>query len=277
MPLDDPRVPTLHGKYKRAALRRQGRGRRVFAAEAAPTSYLVDARSTGTTSSTSAWVRGAARTASSCSPAARRRARSPGSRSADIGACAYGVFRRGTGGGRPALRNLRRDPRPARRWRRLSRSISGAGELHRRAVRGLRRLGFPGADDLGNMFQVQATLLARVPGDARSASWRARSIRACTTSTPGSARTSRGFRSRRPRRFLRARCVGVAAGFPPLGPAASGSLLGLRRFGPAASQSPLVSLRLVGTPVDLIFFLRKGPPATALRESNVAWDSATKG
>jgi uncharacterized protein YbjT (DUF2867 family) len=43
VPLDDPRLPTLHGKYKVPHFDAKGEADAVFEAEAAPTSYLLAA------------------------------------------------------------------------------------------------------------------------------------------------------------------------------------------------------------------------------------------
>ena len=48
MPLDDDRMPTLMGKYKVPALRRQGRGRPALQDAGVPTTFLLTS-STGTT------------------------------------------------------------------------------------------------------------------------------------------------------------------------------------------------------------------------------------
>ena len=95
VPLDDDRMPTLHGQVQGAALRRQGRSRRGSSASSACRRRSCSRRSTGTTSSTSAWARSAGRTASSPSRCRWTTSGCPGIAAEDIGKCAYGIFKRG--------------------------------------------------------------------------------------------------------------------------------------------------------------------------------------
>src|SRR4029077_10007055 len=80
----------------------------------------------------------------------------PGIAAEDIGKCAYGVFRGGTGavGQRIGIAGeILSGPQMAERMgRALARKVSFV-DVPFDVYRGL---GFPGADDLGNMFQFQA-------------------------------------------------------------------------------------------------------------------------
>ena len=144
----------------------------VFAAEAAPTSYLLPAfywenfiyfgsgprKEPGGGLALSLPLGGA---------------RLPGIAAADIGKCAYGVFRRGpaVAGQRFGIAGeiLSGDEMAAKMGRAMGRTIAFI-DVPFDVYRGL---GFPGADDLGNMFQFQKIrgddfYRVRDPGLARS-------------------------------------------------------------------------------------------------------------
>lgn len=155
IPLDDPRVPTLQGKYKVPHFDAKGECDAIFAAEAAPTSCLVTSfywdnfihfgmgpRRGEDGRLGIAFALGGAPL--------------PGIAAADIGACAYGVFLRGPGvaGQRFGICGevLTGDQMAAGLAKHLGESVSFTDipfEVYR-------NLGFPGADDLSNMFQVQS-------------------------------------------------------------------------------------------------------------------------
>jgi uncharacterized protein YbjT (DUF2867 family) len=160
VPLDDKRLPTLQGKYKVPHFDAKGEADRVFAAEAAPTSYVMAAfywenfihfgmgpRAAGDGKLVLALPLGSAKL--------------PGIGAEDIGKCAYGVFRRGSGavGQRFGIAGevLSGAEMAAKMGRAMNRDIAFQ-DVPFDAYRGL---GFPGADDLGNMFQFQA-----IRGDA---------------------------------------------------------------------------------------------------------------
>ena len=155
VPLDDSRLPTLQGKYKVPHFDGKGASDRFFAAEGAPTTYLLAAfywenfihfgqgpRVGEDGKLVLALPLGGARL--------------PGMAAEDIGRCAYGMFRRG-----PSLAGQRIG---------IAGEILSGEEMASRMSRALGRpvafqdvpfdvfrgLGFPGADDLGNMFQYQA-------------------------------------------------------------------------------------------------------------------------
>ena len=157
VPLSDTRLPTLHGKYKVPHFDSKGWVDRVFAEEAAPTTYLLAAfywenfiyfgmgpRKGPDGDFTLALPLGGVKL--------------PGIAAEDIGRCAYGLFRRGTG-------------TVGQRFGIAGESLSGA-EMAAKMTRALGRkvnfqdvpfdvyrgLGFPGAEDLGNMFQFHAIL-----------------------------------------------------------------------------------------------------------------------
>ncbi len=164
VPLDDPRMPVLREKYNVPHFDAKGEADRVFAAEAAPTSYLLAAfywdNFIGFGMGPKPDETGLLTLSMPLGGVAL-----PGIASGDIGRCAYGVFRRG-----PAA--------AGQRFGIAGQALTGGemalefGKAIGRPVRFqdvpfdvYRGLGFPGADDLGNMFQFQAIL-----GDAFQAS-----------------------------------------------------------------------------------------------------------
>ena len=157
VPLGDSRLPTLQGKYKVPHFDSKGSVDQVFATEAAPTAYLLAAfywenfihfgmgpRKGDDGNLVLALPLGGAKL--------------PGIGAEDIGRCAYGIFRRGTG-------------TVGQRFGFAGESLSGP-EMAAKFGRALdkkvnffdvpfdayRAMGFPGAEDLGNMFQFHALL-----------------------------------------------------------------------------------------------------------------------
>lgn len=157
LPLDDPRVPTLHGSYKVPHFDSKGAMDRVFVEEAAPTTYLLAAfywenfvyfgmgpRPGPDGNLVLALPLGGVKL--------------PGIASEDIGRCAFGVFQRGSdiAGQRVGVAGdiLSGAEMAAKMSRALARSVT----FHDVPFDDYRALGFPGAEDLGNMFQFQAIL-----------------------------------------------------------------------------------------------------------------------
>ncbi len=157
VPLDDARLPTLQGKYKVPHFDSKGAVDHVFAEEAAPTTYLLAAFY---------WEnfiyfgmgprKGADGEFVLSLPLGG--AKLPGIAAEDIGGCAYGLFRRGmsTVGQRVGIAGevLDGSEMAAKMTNSLGRKIS-FNDVPFDVYRGL---GFPGAEDLGNMFQYQAIL-----------------------------------------------------------------------------------------------------------------------
>lgn len=171
VPLDDPRLPTLQGKYKVPHFDGKSEVDHVFAEEAAPTSYLLAAFYWENFIHFGAGPRkGADGELVLALPLGG--AKLPGIAAADIGAAAYGIFRRG-----PAAAGQRFG---------VSGEILSGPEMASKLARALGRkvtfqdvpfavyrgLGFPGAEDMGNMFEYQAILgerfyAVRDPGKTR--------------------------------------------------------------------------------------------------------------
>ncbi len=155
VPLADLRVPTLQGKYKVPHFDAKGEADAVFAAEAAPTSYLVTSfywdnfihfgmgpRRGEDGKLGIAWAAGGAPL--------------PGIAVADIGACAYGVFLRGPAAAGQRFGICGEVLSGEQMAEAMGRHIGETVNFTDVPFEVFRNLGFPGADDLSNMFQVQS-------------------------------------------------------------------------------------------------------------------------
>ncbi len=157
LPLSDPRMPVLHGKYNVPHFDSKGQMDGVFLREGAPTSFIrvafywdnfihfgMGPRVGEDGQLTLALPLGGARL--------------PGVSVEDVGKCAYGVFKRGTGA-------VGQHFGIAGEWLTGAEMAAKMGRAIGRDVRffdvpfdTFRGLGFPGAEDTGNMFQVQAIM-----------------------------------------------------------------------------------------------------------------------
>lgn len=153
IPLDDPRLPTLRGKYKVPHFDAKGEADAFFAG--LPATYLLPAwyfenliyfgsgpRKTPDGGLVLAIPLGGGRL--------------PGIATEDIGRCAYGIFRRGAEmlGRRIGIAgDILSGPEMAAS---LSRALGRTVTFFDMPFDQYRALGFPGADDLGNMFEYQA-------------------------------------------------------------------------------------------------------------------------
>lgn len=156
-PLDDSRLKTLHGKYKVPHFDAKGEADAIFAAEAAPTSYVMAAfywenfiyfgqgpRKGPDGNLVLALPLGGGKL--------------PGIAAEDIGRCAYGIFRRGpqAAGQRFGVAgDVLSGPEYAAAF---SRHLGAPVSFYDMPFDKYRALGFPGADDMGNMFEYQAIL-----------------------------------------------------------------------------------------------------------------------
>ncbi len=155
VPLDDDRLPTLQGKYKVPHFDSKGSMDHVFAEQAAPTTFLLTSFYWDNFIHFGMGPRkGADGELALSMPLGG--AKLPGMAAEDIGACAYGVFRRGTSsaGQRVGITGeiLSGPEMAAKMASALGRKV-GFNDVPFDVYRGL---GFPGAEDLGNMFQYQA-------------------------------------------------------------------------------------------------------------------------
>ena len=172
IPLEDTRLPTLQGEFKVPHFDSKGRVDHVFAEEAAPTTYLLAAfywenfiyfgmgpREDPSHELVLSLPLGGVKL--------------PGIAAEDIGRCAHGLFRRGpdTAGRRFGIAGevLSGTEMAAKMTHALGRKVRFQ-DVPFDTYRGL---GFPGAEDLGNMFQFQAIrgdefLRSRDPEASRS-------------------------------------------------------------------------------------------------------------
>jgi uncharacterized protein YbjT (DUF2867 family) len=156
-PIDDPRLKTLQGKYKVPHFDAKGEADAIFAAEAAPTSYLMAAfywenfiyfgqgpRKDAAGNVVLALPLGGGKL--------------PGIAVEDIGKCAYGIFRRGETaiGQRFGIAGeVLSGPEYAAAF---SRHLRVPVSFYDMPFDDYRALGFPGADDMGNMYEHHALL-----------------------------------------------------------------------------------------------------------------------
>ncbi len=155
LPISDPRMPTLHGKYNVPHFDSKGAVDQVFTEAGAPTTFLL----------TSFYWDNFIHFGMNPKPGPDGGlvlamplggARLPGIAAEDIGRCALGVFRRGPGTAGQYIgiagEVLSGEEMAAKMGRALGRTVTFA-DVPFDVYRGF---GFPGADDLGNMFQYQA-------------------------------------------------------------------------------------------------------------------------
>jgi uncharacterized protein YbjT (DUF2867 family) len=157
IPLTDPRMPVLQDKFNVPHFDSKGQMDRTFAEEGAPTTYLhaafywdnfihfgMQPRRNAEGQLVLSLPLGGARL--------------PGIAVEDIGKCAYGIFRRGTGtvGAHFGVAGeaLTGGEMATKMGRALGESVHFV-DVPFNVYRGL---GFPGAEDVGNMFEFQAIL-----------------------------------------------------------------------------------------------------------------------
>jgi uncharacterized protein YbjT (DUF2867 family) len=157
VPLDDPRLPTLNEKYKVPHFDEKGNSDRVFAEEGAPTTYLLAAfywenliyfgmgpkKGSGGELAFSMPLGGV---------------KLPGIAAEDIGRCAYGIFKRGTELVGQRIGIAGETLSGEEMAEKLGRALGSKVQFNDVPFDVYRGLGFPGAEDLGNMFEFQAIL-----------------------------------------------------------------------------------------------------------------------
>jgi uncharacterized protein YbjT (DUF2867 family) len=154
VPLDDPRMPTLMGRYKVPHFDSKGEADAIFTAAGVPTTFLL---------TSFYWdnlihfgmgpQRGPDGKLGIAFPMGDRKL--PGIAAEDIGRCAYGLFKRGTEmiGRRVGIAG--EHPTGAQMAATLSRTLGQDIVYRDLPPEVYRSLGFPGAEDLGNMFQYK--------------------------------------------------------------------------------------------------------------------------
>ncbi len=157
VPLDDTRLPTLRGRYKVPHFDAKGEADAVFAGEGAPTSYLLAAFY---------WDNfihfgmGPRRqpdgTVALALPLGGQLL--PGIAAGDIGGCALGIFRRGSSAAGQRFGVAGEILSGADMASRLGAALGVEVTFQDVPFAVYRGLGFPGADDLANMFEYQQLL-----------------------------------------------------------------------------------------------------------------------
>jgi len=154
IPLSDDRMPTLHGKYKVPHFDGKGEADAVFAEAKVPTTLLLTSFywdnliyfGAGPRKDDSGQLVLAL-------PLGNMKL--PGIAAEDIGPCAFGVFTRGQEmiGRTVGIAGEHLDGRQMAAE--LSTALSQPVRYQAMSFEAYRKLGFPGADDLGNMFQYK--------------------------------------------------------------------------------------------------------------------------
>ena len=157
VPLDDPRLPTLYGKYKCPHFDSKGEVDKVFAAEGAPTTYMMVAFYWDNLIHFGMGPR-VGEDGDLVLALPLGGAKLPGIGTEDIGRCAYGIFKEGTStvGQRIGIagESLNGPHMAAKLGKALGRTVNFFDvpfDMYR-------SFGFPGAEDLGNMFEFQQIL-----------------------------------------------------------------------------------------------------------------------
>jgi uncharacterized protein YbjT (DUF2867 family) len=155
VPLSDSRLPTLREKYKTPHFDGKGEADRLFAQAGTPTTYLL-----------AAWYfenliyfgagprKGEGGGLVFALPLGG--AKLPGIAAGDIGKCAHGIFRRGTELAGKRIGIAGDVLSGAEYAAALTRALGQKVTFSDVPFDAYRALGFPGADDLGNMFEYQA-------------------------------------------------------------------------------------------------------------------------
>jgi len=154
MKLDDPRMPTLMGRYKVPHFDAKGEADQFFREAGVPTTFLLTSFYWDNLIHFGMGPKaGADGTLEFVLPMGN--AKLPGIAASDIGRCAYGVFRRrddfvgkSVGIAGEHLTGAEMATALSRALGREVRHVDVAPEVYR-------GFGFPGADDLGNMFQFK--------------------------------------------------------------------------------------------------------------------------
>ncbi len=154
VPLSDPRMPTLQGSYKVPHFDAKGEANAEFTRLGVPTTFLL---------TSFYWdnliyfgmgpKRDEAGKLVLALPMGNKKL--PGIAAEDIGKCAYGIFQRGQEMVGRTVGIAGEHPTGTQMAGTLSRAIGQPVSYYPVPFDAYRSLGFPGADDLGNMFQYK--------------------------------------------------------------------------------------------------------------------------
>jgi uncharacterized protein YbjT (DUF2867 family) len=154
VPINDERMPTLMGKYKVPHFDAKGEANKFFSAAQVPTTFLL---------TSFYWdnfiyfgsgpQRDENGTLVLAMPMGDKKL--PGIASEDIGKCAYGVFKRGGAFVGKTVGIAGEHLSGTEMAEKMSRALGETVRYYAIDADAYRGLGFPGADDLGNMFQFK--------------------------------------------------------------------------------------------------------------------------
>ena len=152
IPLDDPRMPTLMGRYKVPHFDAKGEADQLFRDAGVPTTFLLTSFYWDNLIHFGMAPRRAADGVLEFAlPMGDRRL--PGIAAEDIGRCAHGIFRHGAGWAGRTVGIAGEQLGGAEMAMKLGRALGEPVRYVAVPFDVFRGLGFPGADDLGNMFQ----------------------------------------------------------------------------------------------------------------------------
>jgi uncharacterized protein YbjT (DUF2867 family) len=154
IPLTDNRMPTIHGKYKVPHFDGKGEADQYFRDAGVPTTFLL---------TSFYWdnliffgmgpKKGPDGKLAFNLPMGDKKL--PGIAAEDIGRCAYGVFKKGNELINKTVGIAGEHPTGAQMAASLSKALGKPVSYNAVPFDAYRKLGFPGADDLGNMFQFK--------------------------------------------------------------------------------------------------------------------------
>ncbi len=154
VPVDDPRIPTLQGNYKVPHFDVKGEADEFFRAAGVPTTFMLTSFYWDNLITFGMGPKtGADGRLHFALPLGERLL--PGIAAEDIGRCAHGIFRRGTSMAGQPIGIAGAHLTGAQMASALSRAFGRECVYDAVPFEAFRRLGFPGADDLGNMFEMQ--------------------------------------------------------------------------------------------------------------------------
>ena len=154
VPLDDDRMPTLMGKYKVPHFDAKGEANRTFTDQGVPTTFLLTSFYWDNLIYFGMGPKPAADGVLEITfPMGDRKL--PGIAAEDIGKCAYGIFEGGREHVGRTVGIAGGHPTGAEMAASLTRALGREVRYQDVPPEVYRGLGFPGADDLGNMFQFK--------------------------------------------------------------------------------------------------------------------------
>lgn len=157
VPLDDSRLPTLHGSYKVPHFDGKGAVDGVFASDAAPTTFLRVAFYWDNFIYFGMGPK-AGENGDLVLALPLGGAKMPGIGASDVGGCAYGIFKQGTASAGQYVGIAGESLHGADIAQKMGKALGRTVQFVDVPFDTFRGLGFPGAEDLGNMFEFQQLL-----------------------------------------------------------------------------------------------------------------------